>query len=145
MLEDTYTNLPNAFALLSALSREPLSAIYLKPGCDEIVIDRLQQSARLSLGGDIPEGFIRMLRFTNGLQVDSSHFTNASMLVAENLEIAYSPQIILLGNRGNVDDYIFDRKDRQYHVSSLGYPQERWASFPSFEELLLSILDELES
>jgi hypothetical protein len=37
---------------------------------------------------------------------------------------------------------VFDRRDRRFHEINMGYPDERMASFDTFEELLWAVFDE---
>ena len=45
----------------------------------------------------------------------------------------------MLGNAGNVDEYVFDTRDRHFHIVTFGFEDERVASFRTFEEPLLQV------
>jgi hypothetical protein len=42
----------------------------------------------------------------------------------------------------NNAELVFDRRDRKFHTINMGFPDERFATFGTFEELLLTILRE---
>ena len=130
---------PDPFEILVRLGSDSIRGIYLKPGCDDIMIDRLQSEAIKKLGEEIPPAYIRLLKITNGVQINNAYFKEAEHLVPENLDVP-RPQIIVLGNEGNVAECVFDRRDRRFHVINMGYLDERHASFRTFEELLLEVM-----
>lgn len=55
---------------------------------------------------------------------------------------AAEPGTLRLGSMGNVDDYIFDAGDGQFHVARMFYTAQRHASFATFGGLLLHLLHE---
>ncbi len=59
---------------------------------------------------------MRLLRLTNGAQINGAFFKEAENLVLENLDVPRA-HVIVLGNAGNVDEYLFDTRDRHFHVS----------------------------
>jgi hypothetical protein len=123
---------------LARLGAEPARAVYLKPAAGEAAILNLQRDARARLGEHIPDSFVRLLRLTNGAQINGALFKEAENLVLENLDVP-RPGIIALGNAGNVDEYVFDTRDRHFHIVTFGFPNERIASFRTFEELLVRV------
>ena len=38
-----------------------------------------------------------------------------------------------------MDEYVFDTRDRHFHIVTFGFEDERVASFRAFEELLLRV------
>jgi hypothetical protein len=123
---------------LARLGADPERAVYLRPGATEAAIRKLQRDARQELGEEVPESFVRLLRLTNGVQINGAFFKEAENLVLENLDVP-RPDVIVLGNAGNVEQYVFDKRDRRFHTVNFGFEDERLASFQSFEELLLSV------
>ena len=123
---------------LARLGADPERAVYLRPGAGETAILNLQRDARTSLGAQVPESFVRLLRLTNGAQINGAFFKEAENLVLENLDVP-RPDVIVLGNAGNVDEYVFDTRDRHFHIVTFGFEDERVASFRTFEELLLRV------
>jgi gamma-glutamylcyclotransferase (GGCT)/AIG2-like uncharacterized protein YtfP len=128
----------SVYETLSRLGADSEKAVYLKPGASEAAIDTLQREARKDLGEEVPESFVRLLRLTNGAQINGAFFKEAENLVLENLDVP-RPNVIVLGNAGNVDWYVFDKRDRRFHVTNFGFEDERLYSFHTFEELLLSV------
>lgn len=118
-----------------------MSGVYLSLGCGEDAIRQLQDAAKRDLGERVPDSFVRLLRVTNGVQINGAYFKSAENLVAENLDVP-RPEIMVLGVDGNMAEYIFDRRDRRFHVINMGFPDERFESFDTFEELLLAVLRE---
>jgi hypothetical protein len=123
---------------LARLGADPERAVYLRPGADEVAIRNLQRDALNRLGEEVPESFVRLLRLTSGAQINGAFFKEAENLVLENLDVP-RPHVIVLGNAGNVEEYLFDRRDRRFHVVNFGFEDERLASFQTFEELLLGV------
>jgi hypothetical protein len=88
-----------------------------------------------------PESYVRLLRLSNGMQINGAYFKEAENLVLENLDVPH-PEIIVLGHEGNMAEYVFDRRDRRFHTINMGFPDESLASFESFEEMLLTVFRE---
>jgi Gamma-glutamyl cyclotransferase, AIG2-like len=128
---------------LARLGADPERAVYLRPGAGEAAILNLQRAARTRLGEQVPESFVRLLRLTNGAQINGAFFKEAENLVLENLDVP-RPDLIVLGNAGNVDEYVFDTRDRHFHIVTFGFEDERVASFRTFEELLLRVFRDQE-
>jgi hypothetical protein len=61
--------------------------------------------------------------------------------VAENLDV-YQPEIIILGTAGNVTDFVYDRRDQQFHTTVFGSRDERLATFGALATLLTMVLRE---
>ena len=101
----------------------------------------MQASAKRDLGGSVPEGYVNLLRATNGVQINGAYFKEAENLVLENLDLG-RPEVMVLGTDGGMAEYIFDTRDRRFHTINMGFPDERFASFDTFEELLLAVLKE---
>jgi Gamma-glutamyl cyclotransferase, AIG2-like len=128
---------------LARLGTDPERAVYLRPGAGETAILNLQRDARTRLGEQVPESFVRLLRLTNGVQINGAFFKEAENLVLENLDVP-RPNVIVLGNAGNVDEYVFDTREHDFHIVTLGSANERMASFRTFEELLLRVFRDQE-
>ena len=131
----------NVFDRLVQLGSVPESGVYLRSACDDTVIKQLQSDAQRSLGEEVPESYTDLLRITNGVQINGAYFKEAENLVPENLDVPYSTSIVL-GNEGNVAEYVFDKRDRKFHSIAMGFPDEKLAAFSTFEEMLLVILKE---
>jgi hypothetical protein len=114
--------------------------VYLRPKADEAAIGYLQVAARRDLGEAVPDGYLALLRVTNGVQINGAYFKEAENLVAENLDVPH-PEVIVLGNDG-MAEYVFDKRDRRFHMINAGFPDERFSSFGSFEEMLLNVMAE---
>jgi hypothetical protein len=127
--------------VLARLGADLGSGVYLRPGCDEAAILQLQAAAEHALGEVFPAGFVRLLRLTNGVQINGAYFKEVENVVAENLDVPH-PDIIVLGTEGNMAEFVFDKRDRQFHIINMGFPDERFNSFTTFEELLLAVLKE---
>ena len=134
-------NSTDTFQTLVELGATPTSGVYLAPGCDDAVITQMQIAAVRDLGEEVPAPFVRLLQLTNGAQINSAYFKEAENLVLESLDMP-RPEIIVLGQEGNVTEYVFDRRDRQFHIINIGFPEERLASYATFEELLRAVLEE---
>ena len=116
-----------------------MSGVYLKPPCDDTAIERLQRTYKRELGANVPESFLRLLKTTNGVQINGAYFKEAENLVTDNVDYS-RPEVILLGNAGNVAEYVFDRRDQRFHTINMGFPDERFAAFATFDEMLLAVL-----
>ena len=128
-------------AILDRLGGDPMSGVEVRPGADDAAIRRMQEAARRDLGEAVPEGYVSLLRALDGLQVNGAYFKTSEHLVAENLDVL-QPGIVVLGNEGNVAEHVFDTRDRRFHTISMGYPDERLASFETFFGLLAQVLRE---
>ena len=53
-----------------------------------------------------------------------------------------SRQVIVLGNDGNVAEYVFDKRDGRFHTINMGFPDEKFATFDTFEDMLSAVLEE---
>lgn len=115
--------------------------MYLKPPASAAAVHAMQTAARRDLGEPVPDDYVALLRLTDGAQFDAAYFKSAEHLVAENLDVP-RPEIIVLGNEGNTTEFVFDRRDRRFHAINLGFPNERFASFDSFADLLVTFLRE---
>jgi hypothetical protein len=131
----------DVLATLAHLGHDPMSGVYLQPAADEGAIHQMQAAARRDLGEPVPEGYVALLRVTNGAQINGASFKPAERLVPENLDVP-RPEIIVLGTEGNMAEFVFDRRDRRFHTVNMGFPDERLASFGSFAELLVAVLRE---
>jgi hypothetical protein len=116
------------------------SSVYLRPSASEAAIGRMQVAARRDLGEAVPDGYLALLRVTNGVQINGAYFKEAENLVPENLDVS-RPEVIVLGNDG-MAEYVFDKRDRRFHTINQGFPDERFASFGTFGEMLLSVMAE---
>jgi hypothetical protein len=126
---------------LARLGADPMSGVHLRPGCGSTAIRQLQAAAKRDLGEEVPAAFVRLLRLTNGVQINGTYFKEAENLVSENLDVDLAG-VIILGNDGSTAQYVFDKRDRQFHTINMGFPDERFASYPTFEDLLLAVLRE---
>jgi hypothetical protein len=129
----------DALAALARLGAE--GALYLAPKASEAAIRRMQGAAKRDLGEPVPESYVALLRIANGVQIQGAFFKEAENLVPENLDINH-PEIIVLGNDGNMAYYVFDKRDRRFHTINLGFPDERFESYDSFEDMLIGVLKE---
>jgi hypothetical protein len=128
----------------SALTRlvgDKVRAIHLRPRASEAAIQSMQKDARRDLGEPVPEEYLSLLRITNGLQINGAYFKEAENLVLENLDLSF-PEIIVLGNDGNMAQYVFDKRDRRFHTINMGFPDEKFESFDTFDEMLLAVMRE---
>jgi len=78
---------------------------------------------------------------TNGVQINGADFKTAEGLVLENLDVP-RPEVIVLGNDGNVAEYVFDKRDGRFHTINMGFPDEKFATFDTFEDMLSAVLEE---
>lgn len=117
---------------------DPMSGVYLNTGCNEDAVRQVLDAAKQHLGEELPDGYVRLLRATNGVQINGVYFKTAENLVPENLDVL-RPEVVVLGTDG-VAEYVFDRRDRRFNVINMGFPNERFESFETFEELLRAVL-----
>ena len=127
--------------VLARLGMKPGSGVHLNRGCSEDALRELQAGARKHLGEEVPESYVCLLRLTNGMFINGADFKRAEHLVLENLDMTL-PEVIVLGNSGNVAQYVFDKRDRRFHIINLGFPDEKFASFETFEDMLSTVLVE---
>jgi hypothetical protein len=130
-----------ALPTLARLGADEKRAVYLRPRASEAAIRRMQAAAQRDLGEPVPDAYVALLRIANGVQIQGAFFKEAENLVPENLDIDH-PEIIVLGNDGNMAYYVFDKRDRRFHTINLGFPDERFESYDSFDEMLIGVLKE---
>lgn len=130
---------PAALSSLVKLGKKGI--VYLNKKASEAGLGRMQAAAKRDLGEGLPEGYVALLRLSNGVQINGAYFKEAENLVAENLDLA-QPDVIVLGLDGGLAEYIFDKRDRRFHIVQFGFPDERSASFDTFDELLGAVLRE---
>jgi hypothetical protein len=116
-------------------------AVWLKPPCHEGAIKKLQEDSKRELGNEVPSSYIDLLRISNGMQLNGAFFNNAENLVLDNLD-AEREEIVILGYEGNMAWFVFDKRDGRYHTINMGYPDERFSSYDTFNEMLLAVLKE---
>jgi hypothetical protein len=131
----------DALATLARLGRDPMSGVFVHPAADEGTIRQMQVSSCRDLGEPVPDGYTALLQVTNGVQINGVYFKPAEHLVPENMDVP-RPEIIVLGTEGNMAEFVFDHRDRRFHTISMGFPDERFASFESFAELLATVFQE---
>jgi hypothetical protein len=141
MLAASVATASDVFDILSRIGTNPRSGVHLEPGCTEDALRKLQSDARQHLGLEVPASYLRMLRLTDGVQINGASFKKAEHLVLENLDVP-RPEIIVLGSSGNVAEYVFDKRDGRFHTINMGFPDERFASFQTFEEMLSMVMRE---
>ena len=141
MGNDANISAADALATLTRLGADPRSGIHLEPKATDASIRQMQVAAKRDLGEQVPERYAALLRITDGVQINGAYFKSAEYLVPENLDVPRQ-DIIVLGTEGNVAEYVFDKRDRCFHIINMGFPDEKFASFDTFEELLLAVLRE---
>lgn len=124
-----------------ALADQPASGVYTDPPASEPALRAMQAAARGRLGEPVPDQYVALLRLTNGLWVENTVFKSAAHLVPENLDVL-RPEVIALGHEGNTAEFVFDRRDRRYHIIIPGHVNERFASFDRLDDLLARVLEE---
>lgn len=134
-------NPAEALATLVHLGADGTHGVYLRQKASETAIARMQASAERELGERVPDGYVALLRITDGAQINGAYFKEAENLVPENLDLS-QPEVIVLGNDGNMAQHVFDKRDRRFHTVNMGFPDERFDSFESFEEMLLAVMTE---
>ena len=111
----------------------------MNPGCSNSEIKKLQLAAKKEFGVAIPQSFICLLKLSNGIQINTAFFKQAENLIADNLDFK-SPEVIVLGNSGNVEAYIFDRRDGKFYAVNIFNFDERFESYATFEAMLSAIM-----
>ena len=111
----------------------------MNPGCSNTEIEKLQLAAKKEFGVAIPQSFICLLKLSNGIQINTAFFKQAENLIADNLDFK-SPEVIVLGNSGNVEAYIFDRRDGKFYAVNIFNFDERFESYATFEAMLSAIM-----
>lgn len=139
MPQQTKLKADEAFPTLIRLGAK--GSVHLPPKASEEAIRLMQTAAKRELGETVPDSYVSLLRIANGIQIQGAYFKEAENLVAENLDIDH-PEVIVLGNDGNMANYVFDKRDRRFHTINLGYPDERFQSYDSLEEMLIGVLKE---
>lgn len=116
-------------------------SVYLPPKASEAAIRRMQEAAKRDLGEPVPDSYVALLKISNGIAIQGACFKEAENLVPENLDLDHK-EVIVLGNDGNMAYYVFDKRDRRFHTINLGYPDERFESYDSLEDMLIGVLKE---
>lgn len=125
--------------MIDSWRNDPFYKDYLNSGASNTEIKKLQSAAKQKLGIAIPESFIRLLKISNGIQIDGVFFKKAENLIAENLDLE-SREVVVLGNSGNVEAYIFERRDRKFYTVNIFDFDEKLESYATFEAMLLAII-----
>lgn len=125
--------------LLAALRERPPEDVYLNEPADDDALARMQADAMRHLGRAVPGEYELLLRVTNGVQINGAYFKSAEDLVPENIDVAM-PEIIVLGNRGNIDHLVYDHRDQRYATINMGFRDERFAVFERFADLLVEVM-----
>jgi hypothetical protein len=128
------------FENIVGLGQKRLRGVHLRPPCSEAAIRQLQTDAERDLSEEVPRSFIALLRLTNGLQINCAYFKEAEHVVLDNLDV-FEEDVIFLGN-DSLAQYVFDKRDKKFHTINMGFPDERFASYETFEEMLAAILKE---
>jgi hypothetical protein len=128
-------------AMLLAFGAEPSSGVYLNQPASKDSIRAMQVAAVRDLGVSVPDGYLQLLRATDGVQINNAYFKSAEYLVPENLD-AYHAGVIVLGNSGNNAWFIYDTRDSRFHITNLGFPDERFKSFDTFDAMLREVMRE---
>jgi hypothetical protein len=133
-----------AMIALDTLKRrgdDETSGVYLNPGAGAVAIREMQECAERHLGAPLPDAYVEFLKITNGAQLNCAYFKSAEHLVAENLVVP-RPEIIVLGNAGNIDEFVFDLRRKKFHTIAMGCQDHIRASFDSFYEMLMTVMEE---
>ena len=129
------------FETLKRLGSQRAIGVYLRPPASAAAIRQMQADAQEAWGEPVPEEYLVLLRITNGVQINGAYFKEAANLVPENKDV-FDPQVMVLGNSGSVDWYLFDRQDRQFHITTMGSPNDRFGSFQTFAALLNAVFSQ---
>lgn len=129
----------DVFEIIDSWRNDPFYKDYLNPGCSDTKIEKLQSAAKKEFGVAIPESFIRLLKISNGIQINGVFFKQAENLIAENSDFG-SSEVIILGNSGNVEAYIFEQRDKKFYAVNIFNFDERFESYATFEAMLLAII-----
>jgi hypothetical protein len=127
------------WVLAELLGKRAEDGVYLREPADEVAVEQMQAAAVRDLGRPVPEEYERLLRVTNGVQINNAYFKSAEGLVPENLDVPM-PEVIVLGNAGNVDHYVYDPRDQLFAAINMGFPDERYATFVTFADLLVEVM-----
>jgi hypothetical protein len=133
--------MPDVLRTISDLGATQQGSVFLRDGASEEAIDVMQAAARRVLGEAVPDSYAAFLRISNGVQISGAYLLGAETLVPENEDL-YCPEVIILGNEGNMVYYVFDRRDKRFYTITQGDPDERHESYDSFEDMLMGILKE---
>jgi hypothetical protein len=129
--------------------------VYLTPPLPEYELKEMAESIRADLGLTIPEGYMRLLLFTNGIVTQSGYLSsledireqNATIWFMESksgadaegnfeirflpLETPLTPTYIWLGYDGNSAEQVFDLATGEYRklvLGGTGVPRNRYRS-----------------
>lgn len=130
--------LADSLETLRRLGSDPTSGVHLKPPASDEAIRRMQEEADSDLGEPIPDDYLALLRVTNGVQINGAYFRSAEDMVPLNLDWD-RPEIIVLGSSGNVETYVFDRRDRRFHTAAM-FDDHAYESFDTFGGLLADVM-----
>jgi hypothetical protein len=131
----------SALETLKRRGGDKTSGVFLESGAGATAIREMQADAKRDLGEPVPEEYVEFLKLTNGAQLNGAYFKSAENLVAENLDVPRS-EIIVLGNEGNMVEFVFDRRDEKFHTIAMGFHDDIRSSFDSFQDMLLTVMKE---
>ena len=120
----------DVFEIIDSWRNHPFYRDFVNPGCSKTEFEVA-----------IPQSSIHLLKLSNGIQINTVFFKQAENLIAENLDFE-SPDVIVLGNSGNVEAYIFDKRDGKFYAVNIFNFEERFESYATFEAMLLAIIQE---
>ena len=117
------------------------SGVSLTPGASDKQIRDMQAAAKRELGEPVPQSYVSLLRLSNGIQINGAYFKSAEHLVPENMDVP-RPTVIVLGDGGSLCEYVYDRRVRRFHTTNMGFEDEVFEAFDTFEGMLIQILKE---
>jgi hypothetical protein len=137
----------DVFARIEQASRSGVAAVYLQQPCDAASLESFNTRLQSELGEKSAEWYLRLLRLTDGLQIDNSFFESAHDFIEINREYrAMDPafhRYLIFGHNGNVDTYVYDKGRAEQRFCAVGFysVEDVYEAYSSIEELLVSLLN----
>jgi hypothetical protein len=137
----------DVYAQIEAASRSGVAAVYLQQPCDAHSLERFTTRVQSELGETSAEWYMRLLRLTDGLQIDNSFLESAHDFIATNLEYrAIDPafhRYLIFGHSGTVDMYVYDKERAEQRFCAVGFynVEDVYEAYTSIEELLIRLLN----
>lgn len=121
------------------------AGVYFSAPCTEAEIALSVEQSQALLGHNLPEGYVELLRMSNGVQIDNAVIESASAVIELNTELrATNPEYagyLVLGYQGNMEHYVFNHSKTTFQTVNFFSVGDVFETYASFNELLSGIVN----
>jgi hypothetical protein len=140
-------NIPEIMTILAKLAQLERNdaGVYFSTPCSEAEIALTREQSQVLLGHNLPEGYIELLRMSNGVQINNAVIESASAVIELNTELRATNQeyvgYLVLGYQGNMEHYVFNHARKTFQTVNFFSVGEVFETYVSFNELLSGIIN----